>query len=153
MPGEFVIRRADAGDLAELLALVQALTLHHGDEPMVTLDSLARDFFGTEPWYRVLVAEAAGRVVGYAALLPRARLGFGQRGLDLHHLFVAESQRGRGIGAALVAAAVDWARELGCDYMIVGTHADNPRAQAYYPRLGFGLDRSAGGVRFFRVLE
>ena len=150
---DFIIRPAALPDLPALLVLVEALTRHHGDEPRATLDSLARDFFGAEPWFRVLVAELGGLVVGYAALLPRARLGFGQRGLDLHHLFVARGCRGRAIGAALVAASVDLAKESGCDYMVVGTHADNAAAQAYYPRLGFQLDSGTGGVRFYKVLK
>ena len=150
---DFIIRPAALPDLPALLVLVEALTRHHGDEPKVTPDSLARDFFGAEPWFRVLVAELGGLVVGYAALLPRARLGFGQRGLDLHHLFVAEGQRRLGIGAALVTASVELARGLDCDYMILGTHPDNVLAQAYYPRLGFALDTGAGGVRFFKLLK
>ena len=150
---DFIIRPAALPDLPALLVLVEALTRHHGDEPKVTPDSLARDFFGAEPWFRVLVAELGRLVVGYAALLPRARLGFGQRGLDLHHLFVAERQRRLGIGAALVTASVELARSLDCDYMIIGTHPDNVLAQAYYPRLGFALDTGAGGARFFKLLK
>ena len=147
-----ILRPAARPDLPELLGLVEALTRHHDDAPKVTLDSLSRDFFGVEPWFRVVVAEVAGVVVGYAALLPRARLGFGQRGLDLHHLFVAQGHRRRGIGASLVAAAVDLARDLDCDYMVIGTHPDNVQAQAYYPRLGFQRDQGAGGVRFYKLL-
>ncbi len=150
---EFIIRAVAPSDLPALLELVEALTRHHGDAPKVTLDSLRRDFFGREPWFRVLVADMGGGVAGYAALLPRARLGFGQRGLDLHHLFVAERFRRRGIGAALVAAAVELARESDCEYMIVGAHPDNAAAQAYYPRLGFQHATDAGGVRFFKVLK
>ena len=149
---DFVIRPVAMADLPVLLLLVQALTRHHGDVPGVTTESLIRDFLGPKPWFYGLVAEAGDTVVGYAALLPRARLGFGQRGLDLHHLFVAEDARDKGIGTALVGRAVEVARELGCAYVIVGVHPQNVQALGYYPRLGFQRDQGEGGVRFFQVL-
>ncbi len=107
---------------------------------------------GAGPWFHVLVAENAGELVGYAALLPLARLGCGERGLDLHHLFVAESARRLGIGTALVRAAEDMARGLGCSYLIIGTHPGNWAAQEYYQRLGYGPMPNTA-VRFTRRLE
>lgn len=130
------IRRAVPGDLDGLLPLVQGLARHHGDTPAVTADSLRRDLFGPVPWFHVLVAEDGG-LSGYAALLPLARLQQGTRGLDLHHLFVAEAARGQGIGRALLAACEDLGRAMDCSYLIIGTHADNHEAHGFYERQGY----------------
>lgn len=146
-----VIRRAVTADLAGLLAMVQALTRYHADEPRVTIATLERDVFGPSPWFQVLVAEAAGGLLGYAALLPLARLGYGERGMDLHHLFVAEGARRQGVGSALLRAAEALAAELGCVYLIIGTHPGNWAAQEYYQRLGYGRMGNTS-VRFTRRL-
>ena len=132
-----LIRGPGPEDAAGLLVMVEGLTRHHGDVPRLTLDSLQRDLFGALPWFQVLVAEDEGALVGYAALLPLARLGYGARGMDLHHLFVAEGHRGRGVGTAVVAACEALARGLACSYLIIGTHPDNRAAQVWYQGLGY----------------
>lgn len=136
MGGEVRIRRAERGDLAALLPLVQGLARHHDDVPRLTAETLAGDLFGPWPWFHVLVAEADG-LLGYAALLPLARLQHGERGLDLHHLFVAEDARGQGIGRALLGASEGLARELGCRYVIIGTAEVNVAAQEFYLSQGY----------------
>lgn len=146
-----VIRRAEPGDLPMLLALVEGLTRHHADEPRLTAETLARDVFGSVPWFHVLVAVRGAQVLGYAALLPLARLGYGERGLDLHHLYVAEPSRRLGFGTALVRACEDLARDLGCGYLIIGTHPGNWAAQEYYKRLGYDPMPNTA-VRFTRRL-
>jgi GNAT superfamily N-acetyltransferase len=133
-----VIRKAMAADAPGLLAMAEALTRYHDDEPRLTPASVARDLFGDPAWFHALVAEVDGTLVGYAALLPLARLGYGERGLDLHHLFVIETARRAGVGTALVRAAEDLGRDLGCGYLIIGTHPGNWAAQEYYQRLGYG---------------
>ena len=132
------IRAVARGDLAVLLDMVVALTEHHGDMARVTLASLERDFCGPAAWYHGLVAVQDAKVLGYAAALPLGRLGYGARGLDLHHLFVQPQARGLGIGRALVRGVEDLGRRLDCSYVIIGTHPDNMAAQAYYQRLGYG---------------
>ena len=145
------IRAVERGDLAALLAMVVALTEHHRDVARVTLESLKRDFFGPVVWYHGLVAVQDATVVGYAATLPLGRLGYGARGLDLHHLFVCPNARQLGVGRALVQGVEDLGRNLGCSYVIIGTHPDNLAAQAYYQHLGYGPHASTG-KRFAKLL-
>ena len=90
------------------------------------------------------MADDGTQCLAYAARLPLAGLHLGQRGMDLHHLFVDQSVRSRGIGRALVKASKDDARALGCSYFTVGTSADNAAAHPFYLHLGFSdkpLDR------------
>lgn len=146
------LRRPVPRDAAELLDMVQALTRHHDDVPRLTLAQVKADMIGPEAWFQVLVAEEAGALQGYAALLPLARLGYGEKGLDLHHLFVRPDARGRGIGRALIARAETLARALGCGYLIIGTHPDNLAAQAFYQSLGYG-EMQNSARRFTRRLD
>lgn len=146
-----VIRKAVRADVPGLSAMIEALTRYHDDVPRVTPETVERDFFGDPPWFHGLVAEAGARLIGYAALLPLARLGYGERGLDLHHLFVVEAARRSGTGTALLRAAEDLGCDLGCSYLIIGTHPGNWAAQEYYQRLGYEAMPNTA-VRFTRRL-
>ena len=51
------------------------------------------------------------------------------------HLWVHESQRGRGLGRALVHAAEEEALRRGCGQVVLSTHSF--QAPAFYERLGY----------------
>jgi hypothetical protein len=92
------IRQVRPQDLEALADMVRHLTRFHGDAPAVTPATLARDCLGQAPWLVTLVAERQGALCGYAMLCPRARAEFGERGMDLHHLYVQRDLRGGGWG-------------------------------------------------------
>jgi ribosomal protein S18 acetylase RimI-like enzyme len=52
-------------------------------------------------------------------------------------LYVEPAHRGRGLGLALMEAAIDLARTEGADHMDLGTNEDDVAARALYQRLGF----------------
>lgn len=131
------VRRAEPADISALLPLVTGLAHHHGDIAEVTAASLFRDLFTDPVWLHAFVAEDNLTIVGYAALLPLARLHLGQRGMDLHHLFVAPTARGRGIGTELLGVVLAYAKGAGCSYLTVGTQAENRAAQVFYGKKGF----------------
>ncbi|WP_161973697.1 GNAT family N-acetyltransferase [Hwanghaeella grinnelliae] len=79
---------------------------------------------------RVFVAEVDGAVAGFCAMLLRADLAV----IDL--IAVAPDKQGKGIGRALVAAAVDHYREQ-MTAMLVGTQAGNPASVSFYKSMGF----------------
>ena len=146
------IRALEQRDLSALLSMVVDLTKHHHDEPRLTPESVARDFFGPVAWYHGLVAVRGPKVVGYAATLPLGRLGYGTRGLELHHLFVDPTARHQGVGRQLVRAVETLARELDCTYVMIGTHPDNHAAQGYYQHLGYAHHASLA-KRFSKRLD
>lgn len=146
-----VVRRVERGDLPSLLDMVTALAAHHEDTARTSLDSLSRDVLGDASWLRVLVAEHDGRLVGYAALCPRAQMHFGLRGMDLHHLYVDPAFRGAGLGRKLIEASVEVATSLGCAFMVVGTDPQNHAAQAAYKACGFEA-LPGDGSRFWMQL-
>ena len=55
----------------------------------------------------------------------------------LEDLYVAEAARGRGLGAALVQAALDRASERGCRRVELDTSESNHAALRLYERMGF----------------
>jgi GNAT superfamily N-acetyltransferase len=62
----------------------------------------------------------------------------------LEDLFVAESARGEGLGAALVAAAIERARERGCRRVELDVSDGNLAALALYERFGFATGKEPG---------
>ena len=72
-----------------------------------------------------LIADAAGTVIGHVALSP---LTGDAKGYALAPVAVAPAMQGRGIGAALIRAALDWANET--PVVVLG-------APDYYARFGF----------------
>lgn len=77
------------------------------------------------------VAVAGAEIVGSLHLEP-SRHGFGEVGMA-----VGREWRGRGVGSALLAAAIEWARERGLHKLSLGVFAHNEAAIALYRKFGF----------------
>lgn len=91
-------------------------------------------------------AECIGRAdaqgIGFLAHddgeLAGAVAGFTWGGIcDLKQVWVREDRRGRGLGSALMQAALAEARRRGCLYVFLATH--DFQAPGFYRRLGFEL--------------
>ena len=80
---------------------------------------------------RTFVAVAAGEVVGRIFVI-ESGFGFGEIGM-----FVAAEWRGRGVGTALVAAAIDWAKARGLHKLTLSVFPHNEAAIALYRKFGF----------------
>jgi GNAT superfamily N-acetyltransferase/catechol 2,3-dioxygenase-like lactoylglutathione lyase family enzyme len=142
------IRPATPADLPALAGMIAALAAVHGDDSRTSAQSLLVDVFGAHPWAHILIAQdAGGQPIGYAALVPAYQAQFARRSVDLHHLYVEPTGRAQGVGRALVAACVEWARARGAERLTVGAHPSNKQAQRYYRALGFA-DLPSGGMRF-----
>ena len=132
-----IIRPARPEDTDQIIKMVGRLATHHGDIPTLEPAIPRRDLFSEKPWIHVIVAEADDSLVGYAALCGLINLHLGKRGMDMHHLFIEASFRGKGIGRGLVEGCKIHARSMSCGYLTVGTHPENHRAQAFYDAIGF----------------
>jgi ribosomal protein S18 acetylase RimI-like enzyme len=77
------------------------------------------------------VAVAGTEIVG-TIHVELTRHGFGEIGM-----LVAREWRGRGVGSALLAAAIVWAREQGLHKLSLGVFAHNDAAIALYRKHGF----------------
>jgi predicted N-acetyltransferase YhbS len=105
----------------------------------------------TTPHAEILVAELDGAVVGVTSVSAFPHLARPGRRARLASLAVDAAHRRRGIGAALVRAAEQLAREWDCDEMEITARRTRPDAPAFYPALGYE-DRSARQARFMRSL-
>jgi GNAT superfamily N-acetyltransferase len=87
----------------------------------------------TDPAADLVVAETAGRVVGYALAFGLLTLFANGVVVELQELMVAPEYRGRGIGSRLVEHIVERAAAAGAVEVTVPTR----RARDFYLRLGF----------------
>ena len=73
----------------------------------------------------------------------------------LAELYVVPAMRGRGLGRALMKAAIEFARERGADYMDLGTAETDVAARALYESLGFSNreGKPGGPVNYYYERE
>jgi RimJ/RimL family protein N-acetyltransferase len=133
---EVVVRPAQEQDLdalVELLAAVAAEGRWIGSEPPVDRERRRRRLAELlERSHRLLlVAEAGGRPVGE---LWMELAGYGVADLGM---LVAAGWRGRGVGGALLAAGLDWARRAGAHKVALQVWPHNQAAIALYRKFGF----------------
>lgn len=111
---------------------------------------------------RVLLARGDVTVVlagdppeGLALLRFRPALWAATLDCYLEELYVVPERRGRGIGRALMEAAMDVAREEGAAHMDLGTGDDDVAARALYESLGFNNreGKPDGPINYFYERE
>jgi RimJ/RimL family protein N-acetyltransferase len=86
------------------------------------------------PRSHVLVADDGGRIVGGLGIdLSR----FGRAELGMH---LVDGYRAAGIGARLLASAIDWARSAGAHKVVLELFPSNERARRLYERHGFVVE-------------
>jgi ribosomal protein S18 acetylase RimI-like enzyme len=72
----------------------------------------------------------------------------------LAELYVVPDRRGRGLGRALMEAAIEAARAHGADHMDLGTGEDDVAARALYESVGFrNAERPGGPVAYYYERE
>jgi ribosomal protein S18 acetylase RimI-like enzyme len=132
-----IVRRARPDDAAAIARMANALNRHEALSPHAfTAAIVRRDAFGRRRAFRVLVAEAGRRVVGYASFVVGYNTDVAAREVWMHDLFVLPAWRSRGVGRALVTAVAREAvrRRLAC--LGWGVRDSNRRAIRFYRRLG-----------------
>jgi len=141
MSQNVLIRRALATD-AEAIG---RLALHFAEylrdlgettEFNLTEETFLRDGFGDEPAFEGLVAEDAGRVIGYLHYHMGYDSDRAQRTLHVADLYVDGASRRQGVGKALMAEAARIARERGAGEMIWAVFKGNSMAESFYEQLG-----------------
>lgn len=108
------IRACRPGDVDEIVRLAILMGLAG---PAAEVGDRARRICAAE-YHFVGVAEAHGRVIGYAwAQDYGPHLRSGEAIVRIHDLFVDPDERRRGAGAALFSHVRDWASERGATYL------------------------------------
>lgn len=92
-----------------------------------------------EPGSVFLIAELAGKAVGYARLNEsRAPSGVkGLRPIELVRIYALPEMIGHGIGSQLMQACLQAAQKRGCDTIWLGVWEHNARAIAFYRKWRF----------------
>jgi RimJ/RimL family protein N-acetyltransferase len=122
-------RDDDRVPLARLFAAVAEERDGIASEPPVDIEARAASWRldGTI----VAVAGAANEIVG-SIHIDASVHGFGDIGM-----VVARDWRGRGVGSALMGAAIDWGREHGLHKISLSVFPHNAAAIALYRKFGF----------------
>jgi ribosomal protein S18 acetylase RimI-like enzyme len=148
-----MIRRAEPADAEAIGRLLHDFNREF-DEPTPSPQALAeriRELLGGDT---VVLLGGTGPD-GLAVL--RFRPSIWSRALEcyLAELYVVPAKRGRGLGRALMEAAMDAARAEGADYMDLGTGEDDVAARALYESLGFSNreGKPDGAVQYFYERE
>ena len=127
-PGRVVIRRASRRHLAEVLRIDRVA---FDDFWNLDRDGI-RDALRAPPTSRFRISrDARGHITGYSITGRAANRSYLQR------LAVDPRHQGRGLGQALVADALAWARRGGAVETVVNTQHGNDPAFALYRHCGF----------------
>lgn len=137
---EVHIRSGEPGDVDPVLGLMRALAEHEGHAHFFTLTSelLARSCFDLPRRMELIVAEAEGRIVGYATCMFQFSPWIGGEYLFLDDLYVSDEVRGLGIGSRLMrqVGALALSRGVGVRWHV---EMGNLSAQKFYRALGAEL--------------
>jgi GNAT superfamily N-acetyltransferase len=131
------IRAATISDVPLLRALIGELAEYEHELDMVTIaeSDLARDGFGREPKFRVLLAYWDQEPAGYALFFDFYSTWRGRQ-MFLEDLFVRERFRGRKIGKSLLATVARMAKSEGCHGLRWEVLDWNHTAIEFYKSLG-----------------
>ncbi|HSE81479.1 MAG TPA: GNAT family N-acetyltransferase [Gaiellaceae bacterium] len=132
----FPIRLAGAADATAFARLLHAFNVEF-DEPTPDADVIAGWAAPLLESGEVTVLFAGNGPDGFAQLRFRPSLYTGALDAHLEELYVAPELRGRGLGRALLEAAMNHARERGAAHIDLGTSEDDVAARALYESAGF----------------
>lgn len=134
------LRPATEADVPAITAIYNASvavnTASWDTEPQTEADRLAWFRDRTAAGQAVLVAELAGRVVGWGSwgtFRPKA----GYRMTMEHTLYVDETARGHGVGRLLMTGIIDTATAAGMHALVGAVSSENEVSIALHERFGF----------------
>jgi GNAT superfamily N-acetyltransferase len=131
------IRPATINDVTLLKTLIRELAEYEKelDKVLITEADLARDGFGPQPKFRVLLAYWDQEPAGYALFFDFYSTWRGRQ-MFLEDLFVREAFRGRKVGKGLLAAVARIAQGEGCHGLRWEVLDWNHAAVKWYKSLG-----------------
>jgi ribosomal protein S18 acetylase RimI-like enzyme len=130
------VRRATAADSTAIGQLLHDFNTEFDDPtpgPRTLADRMGRLLAGGD----TAVLLAGDGPDGLAVLRFRPAIWSEALECYLAELYVVPTARGRGLGRALMSAALELARAQGADYMDLGTAETDTAARALYESLGF----------------
>jgi GNAT superfamily N-acetyltransferase len=132
------IRQAQEADANAIFALIQELAHYEKLTHQVTgtPETLAEHLFGTPAYAEAIVAEAQGRLIGFALFFKNYSTFLTKPGLYLEDLYVQDAYRGQGIGKALLKAVAQIAQARGYGRLEWTVLDWNETAITFYQKMG-----------------
>lgn len=131
---EIAIRAAKIGDEDDIVSLIHQLAESAGEASPLKADYLAT--YWRAPGSRILLAEVDSQIAGLLSYSVRPDLYHAGDSAYIENLVVADGWRGKGIGSALMKAALAEIEAAGCAEVSIATMPDNDGAQRLYRSLG-----------------
>jgi GNAT superfamily N-acetyltransferase len=134
---EIKVRPATVDDV-ELLHKFSVDLATYEDEPHAVTASpqiLARDGLGKDPQFAALIAEMAGKPVGFALYTFNYSVWTGARGIFIEDIWVVPEQRRGGVARALMAALAKECAAKGFKRIDLNVLDWNP-ARGFYEKIG-----------------
>jgi ribosomal protein S18 acetylase RimI-like enzyme len=126
-----VIRRAEAGDAAAVAQLLHDFNSEY-DDYTPGVPALTERIGELLAANEIIVLLAGDPALGFALFRIRPSLWAKAGDAYLEELYVAPSQRGKGIGGALLDTSIDVARQMGANHFELTTGEDDRVARALY---------------------
>jgi aminoglycoside 6'-N-acetyltransferase I len=140
----FIVRRADQQDVLELAAMYHSLwpdaAREAYDRELASL--LAGESLRQLPVVVLVAQESEGRLIGFLEAGLRSHADGCDPGRPVGFVegwYVVPEYRRRSVGAQLIAAAEQWAREQGCLEMASDVWLDAVDSQRAHEALGFEI--------------
>ncbi len=129
------LRPFTAADIPALVGLLTEMQGHYR-VPCPPAETIAASLADIPPGNGIELALTTSGLAGLAAWSVQWPGPGLQRGLFLKELYVAEAQRGNGVGGALMQALGRLARAQGCARIDFTANAADPRLLEFYARFG-----------------
>ncbi len=132
------IREAELADLELIVDFISQKSEFDGSKNFLaaTADKLQQTLFCQPPLVRVLLAEVAGKAVGFAMFYASYSSLLTQPCLWLDDLFVQAPMRGMGVGTALLKYLAQIAESTNCGRMEWTVNTANAPGIAFYEKQG-----------------
>jgi ribosomal protein S18 acetylase RimI-like enzyme len=143
------IRRAGVGDAGDVARLLHDFNTEY-DDPTPAVPVLAERVGELLAARAIVVLLASQSAAGLAVLRLKPSLWSQAADAYLEELYVVPDQRGKGIGKALLTAAIEAAREAGADHFELTTGATDTEARRLYE--SFNLTNREGAPDGPRML-
>ncbi len=126
---ELTIRRAAAADLDAIDRI------EHSSFDVDAFPRRVLRYLSSRACGGCFVAERQGRAEGYIALLTKK----GWNGVRIYSVAVDAQARGKGVGAAMVKFAAEFAKNAGLEKVSLEVRTDNQAAIGLYEKYGFSI--------------
>ena len=135
---EFKIRKANVEDISEILKLIKELADYENllHEVEINEELLKENLFGEKSYAEVILAFENKKVLGFALYFFSFSTFLGRPGIYLEDFFVRKTERGRGIGRALLVNLAKKFKDFGGGRLYSSVLNWNKKAIDFYEKLG-----------------